>query len=114
MIAFAETSTAETGFGTQQTVPSANGRPAWHDRYLAILPKILRQARRWASSLPVRFREEAIEEVVARTVVAYARLADLHKEQLAYPTALTRYAMMQYRSGRRVGQAATTRDVLSP
>jgi hypothetical protein len=114
MIDFADSSAPEVGNGKPQSSPADDGRPAWHERYLAILPDIRRQARKWLSRLPVPFREEAEAEVVARTVVAYARLVELDKEHLGYATPLARYAMMQYRSGRRVGTGVKTGDVLSP
>ena len=58
-------------------------------------------------------RADALQEVVANAAVAYARLAELGKEGLAYPTPLATYAVAQYRAGRRVGNRRNVREVLS-
>ena len=44
--------------------------------------------------------------------MAYARLAELGKTDLAYPTVLANYAVAQYRDGRRVGNRLNVREVL--
>src|SRR5438128_1124021 len=95
------------------TATSAQLCPAWHDRFLQLLPDILRQARKYLRYLAPHVCEEAIDEVLARALVAYARLVELDKERLAYATPLARYAVAQYRAGRRVGVRANVRDVLS-
>src|SRR3954454_17212506 len=83
------------------------------DRFLTMLPLIRRQAfsafRFWA---PCR-RSEAIQEVIAGAYVAYARLVEQGREELAYATPLAQYAIRRYRAGRRVGRCQATNDVMS-
>ena len=58
-------------------------------------------------------KEELAAECVANAFRAYARLVDLGKRHLIYPSVLARYAVMQAREGRRVGGKLNTYDVLS-
>ena len=94
-------------------VAKANGCPAWHARFLSLLPSISRHARIQVRGLPKAYREDALDEVLAHALVAYARLVELGKEGLAYATPLARYSVAQYRAGRRVGVRRNVRDVLS-
>ena len=105
------TSTASRPVPKQTT--DANGCPAWHEGFLRLLPDILRHARKSLRGLAPQAREEAIDEVLALALVGFARLAELDKLDLAYATPLARYAVAQYRSGRRVGVRANVCDVLS-
>jgi hypothetical protein len=88
--------------------------PAWHAGYLQLLPAILRQARRHLIHLKEEAFEDALQEILADTVVVYARLAELGKEQLAFSGPLVKYAMAKFRAGRRVGSSLNVRDVMSP
>ena len=58
-------------------------------------------------------REDAVQEVIANALVAYARLVELNKTDAAYPTVLARYAVLQYFDGRQVGNRLNALDVLS-
>jgi hypothetical protein len=78
-----------------------------------MLPKITDYAAIAFRHLSPEAREEAIQEAIANAVVAYARLIQLKKEDLAYPTVLARYAVAQIRDGRRVGNHLNIKDVLS-
>ena len=83
-------------------------------RFLELLPDIERYAR-WAfRGLDVECREEAVQDVRANASRAYKRLADLNREEVAYAGALARFAVAQYREGRRVGTPINSRDVCSP
>lgn len=59
-------------------------------------------------------REDATQEVIANALVASARLAQLGKSELAYPSVLARYAVAQFQDGRRLGNRRNVREVLSP
>ena len=85
----------------------------WQDRFLAMVPVIERQARFAFRKLDANSGEEAVAEVVANALVAYARLVELGKEDLAYPTVLARYAVAQIRAGRHVGSGQKKNDVLA-
>lgn len=86
----------------------------WQQRFLRLLPQIRRQAQRAFRRLTAERREEAVADVVANTLTAFRRLVELDKETLAYVTPLVRFAVAQYRAGRRVGSRQKSRDVLSP
>jgi hypothetical protein len=58
-------------------------------------------------------RAEAVQEIIADTLVAYVRLVELGKQDLAYPTPLVTYAIAKLRAGRRVGGRLNVRDVMS-
>jgi len=88
--------------------------PAWHARFLAMLPAIEAHARVAFRHLHPEAREDAVQEAVANALVAFVRLVQLHKVDVAYPTVLARYAVAQIHDGRRVGNRLNIRDVLSP
>ena len=80
-------------------------------KFLAMLPKIRRQAAYYLRRLPTEKRAEAIEEVVANTFVSYVRLIERGKADLAFAGPLARYAVCQYLQwppGRQQHECATT------
>ena len=85
-----------------------------HDRFVAMLPQIKQQAAVAFRSRQPEEREELVQEVIANTYVAFARLVELDKADLAYATPLASYAVRQVVSGRRVGNRLNVRDVMSP
>jgi hypothetical protein len=85
--------------------------PAWHARFLAMLPVIRRNARiAFRGARPER-REELTQDVIASCFAAYARLVELGKEDL--PSALARFAIGQVRAGRQLGNPLRIKEVLS-
>lgn len=90
------------------------GPAAARSRFLAMLPLIQRLASAAFRSRGPEARAEAVQEVVASAYVAFVRLVELGKEQLAYATPLALYAIRQVLRGRRVGSKQNVRDVLSP
>jgi hypothetical protein len=87
--------------------------PAWHAGFLKLLPQIQEHAGFCFRGYRRELRDELIQETIANALVAYVRLAELDKEDLAYATPLTRYAVVQVCAGRRVGSRQNVRDVLS-
>jgi hypothetical protein len=87
---------------------------AWHSGFLQMLPTIRRHAQIAFRNLKPEARGEAIQDVVANAMVAYARLFELGKLDIAYPNALARYGVLQHRTGRRVGNSLNGSDALSP
>jgi hypothetical protein len=87
--------------------------PAWHTGYLRLFPAICRQTRQYLRRLTADVQDDAFEEIVADTVVVYARLVELGKEELAYASPLVMYALRKFRAGRRVGCPLNIRDVMS-
>jgi hypothetical protein len=85
-----------------------------HDRFLAMLPSIKQIARHAFSGHEPEAREELIQETIANSYMAFNRLFQLGKLDLAFATPLAKYAVRQIRSGRRVGTKLNINDVLSP
>jgi hypothetical protein len=57
--------------------------------------------------------EEHVSEVVANAFCAFARLAQLGKLSLAYPSVLARYGVAQANEGRKVGSSLNVNDISS-
>jgi len=87
--------------------------PPWHDGFLAMLPAIRYRASYLFRRLDLQSREEAINEVIASSLVAYVALWECGKVALAFPTVLAEYAAAQFRAGRRVGTRANSGDVFA-
>jgi hypothetical protein len=84
------------------------------ERFLEMLPQILRQARVAARGLRAEARDELMQEVVANAYCAFAQLVLNGKVAVAYPTPLAQFALRRIRAGRRVGNRMNSQDVLSP
>jgi hypothetical protein len=93
----------------RKTSPAAD----WHQVFLAMLPTINRYAELAFRDLQGDNRDDAIQEVIANTCVAFARLVKQGRTEKAFPTVLARYAIAQVREGRQVGSSWNVRDVLS-
>ncbi len=91
----------------------SDSEPTWHAAFMAMLPSIARHANIVFRHMPPEPREEAIQEVVANALVAFVRLVELGKTDIAYPSALARYGVAQVRSGRTVGTPLNCHDVSS-
>jgi hypothetical protein len=87
--------------------------PAWHAVFVKMIPAITRHAKIAFRYLSPEAREEAIQEVICNACTAVARLAELGKLDLAFPSVLARYGFAQFRDGRKVGCKLNVRDVLS-
>ena len=87
--------------------------PSWHEVFLRMLPVIQQSASIAFRHLKAEAREEAIQDVTASALVAFVRLVELGKADVAFPTVLARYGVSQFRSGRRVGTRLNVRDVSS-
>ena len=69
--------------------------PAWHAAFEAMLPLIKTHAKVSFRYLSPEAREEAVQEVICNACCAYARLVELKKTDLAYPSALARFGVVQ-------------------
>lgn len=87
--------------------------PAWHEAFLAMMPRIQTHARIAFRHLRGATREELVQEVLCNACHAYARLVELGKQDLAYPSVLARYGVAQARAGRKVGCRLNVNDVTS-
>lgn len=92
---------------------SKRSSTAWHQGFLVMLPSIRRYAMIAFRALAPSAREEAVQEVICNALVAYRRLHELGKTEVAFPTVLARYGVAQFRAGRRVGCSLNVRDIMS-
>jgi hypothetical protein len=98
---------------TINTQYSRSKEPEWHARFMGMLPAVVRTAQISFRKVRPELRQELIQEVIANSLVAYARLVELRREDAAFPSALARFAVAQVRAGRRVGNRLCNREVLS-
>ena len=90
-------------------------RPRWHRVFLAnFLPAIVAHAKYAFRHLRGEARQDAIQETIANSLVAFKALVSRGKMSLAYPTVLAKYATAQIKDGRRVGNRLNIHEVLSP
>jgi hypothetical protein len=82
-------------------------------KFLAMLPRIRRQAGYYLRHVSKKDRADAIQEVVASAFVSYVRLVERGKADLAYAGPLARYGTFQYLNGRRVGNRMNGRELTS-
>jgi hypothetical protein len=87
---------------------------AAQDQFLEMLPQIKQQALIAFRRHQAEDREELTQEVIANAYVAFTRLVQLGRRDIAYATPLAQYAVRQVRAGRRVGCRLNRRDVMSP
>jgi len=85
---------------------------AW-TAFIGMLPAIARHASLAFRSRKGDERDDLIQETIANAARAFARLVELGKPELAYPSVLARFAVRQVLDGRKVGSKLNVRDVLS-
>ncbi|WP_145260015.1 hypothetical protein [Calycomorphotria hydatis] len=78
------------------------------------MPHIKKYAHITFCHLDDEARTEAIQEIVVNAMLSYRRLHQRGKVDQAYPSVLARFAIAQYREGRRVGEKMNCHEVLSP
>ena len=93
--------------------PAPAPRRRWHREFLAMLPQIVTHAKVALRHLKPEARAEAVQEVVCNALQAFARLVQLKKTDIAYPTALARFGVRQTLDGRKVGGHLNVKDVSS-
>jgi hypothetical protein len=87
--------------------------PAWHEPFVKMLPAIIRHANISFRFMPPDAREEAVQEVIANCMAAFVRLVQRDKQHVASPSALSRFAVAQFRDGRRVAGRQSPKDAMS-
>ena len=87
--------------------------PRWHKKFLVMLPLIRQHAQISFRQLDPEARSEAVQEVIANALVAFRRLVELGKTDVAFPSPLARYGVSQVRAGRRVGASLNCKDISS-
>lgn len=92
---------------------STETTPDWRVAFLRMLPLIYRCARHAFRDLAGDDFDDAVQEVIANTLVAYERLARQGRADAASATPLARFAVAQYWEGRRVGARLNVQDITS-
>jgi len=82
-------------------------------KFEELLPSITDQARYAFRNQNADEREELVAEVVANAYVAFQRLEERGKADLAYASPLAQFGIKQVRVGRRVGTKMNVRDISS-
>lgn len=90
------------------------GTPAWHAGFLQLLPAIRDQLRFCLRKLPADESAEAMAECIAHITLAYQKLYEQGKLDVAYATSLATYAVKHFFAGRRVGSPLNADDITSP
>ena len=98
---------------SKKSVRCKKNPPAWHAAFEAMMPIIETHARVAFRHSAAEARAEAIQETVCNACQAYARLVELGKTDVAFPTALARFGVAQTREGRKVGGKMNCRDISS-
>ena len=91
----------------------AGSADEWHEVFMNMLPMIRTHAQIAFCKLPPEEREEMVQTVVANACAATARLAELGKLDLAYPSILARYGVARARDGRHLGESLNANELLS-
>jgi hypothetical protein len=92
---------------------SPTPRRRFQELFLAMLPAIVTHAKIAFRHIRGQDRQDKIQEVVANALVAFHRLVQLKKIDLAYPSVLARFAVAQIKDGRLVGGKMNCKDVSS-
>ena len=79
-----------------------------------MLPAIRNRACFAFRKLGPEARDEAMQQVVVSTFIAFGRLIEQNRAHLASPSALTRFAIAQECVGRRIDAPLNSNEVLSP
>jgi len=87
--------------------------PQIHQRFLVILPRIIRHGKVCFRGFHATLREEAIAEMIALSWMWYRRLMERGKNPDRFPSALASYSAKAVRCGRRVCGQEKAQDVLS-
>lgn len=85
--------------------------PAWHAAFEAMIPLIATHAKVVFRGLNPDARAEAIQETICNACQAFARLVELGKTDVAYPSALARFGVSQTKAGRKVGGKLNCKDI---
>ncbi len=83
-----------------------------HEQFLTMLPWITTLARRAFQRFNSERRNDLVHEVIATAYVAFARLVEQGKQDLAYATPLGNFAIRRVLDGRRAGTSMRRNDVM--
>jgi hypothetical protein len=84
------------------------------DAFVQMLPGLRRRLWSAFAGFQREQREDALQETLASSFLAFARLWERDRSHLAAPRALAGYAIKRWFDGRRVGCSMNCKDVTSP
>ena len=87
--------------------------PEWHQVFLRMAPAIETHARLSFGHLRGEARAEAVQNALCIACSAVARLAELNKLDLCYPSVMARFAVAQTKDCRMLGRPLNCKDVTS-
>jgi len=87
--------------------------PEWHEVFLRMAPAIETHAKLVFRGLPPEAKAEAVQNALCLACAATARLAELGKLDLCYPSVMASYAVAQTKAGRMPGHTLNCKDVSS-
>jgi hypothetical protein len=95
--------------------PAPAPRRRWQKVFVEkLLPAIVQHAKVAFRHVRGQDRQDKTQEAVANALVAFRRLVQLKKTDLAYPSVLAKYAVAQINDGRLVGGKMNCKDASSP
>jgi hypothetical protein len=86
---------------------------AWQSNFVAMLPEIEQKLRLAFCRLDPEAREDAIEEAVVHSVLAYIRLHEQGRAYVASPSSLAWYSSRHVKRGRPAGSRMNGKEPLS-
>lgn len=107
---------------TQQIIPESSPRYTaernnaltdWQYSFEELLPQIQCRLRFAFRGLSAEAKDEAVQEATCHACRAYASLAEQRRTQVATAASLARFAVAQFRAGRRFGHRLNINDVSS-
>ena len=87
--------------------------PEWHEVFLCMAPAIETHAKLVFRDLPPEAKAEVVQNCLCLACAATARLGELGKLDLCYPTVMATYAVAQTKAGRMIGGHQNCRDISS-
>ena len=90
-----------------------NNETKWQSSFVAMLPEIEQKLSRAFCRLDPEAREDAIEEGVVHSLLAYVRLIEESRAEVATPSSLAWYSSRQVKRGRPAAGRMNGKDPLS-
>ena len=85
----------------------------WQSAFIRMLPDIQQRLQRMFRNLDAEAREDAVYEAVVHSLLAYLRLHEQGNQEVASPSTLTWYAVLQVKRGRPAVGRMNSREPLS-
>ena len=94
-------------------INNKRNKTTWQSDFVAMLPEIEQKLLLAFRHLDPEAREDAIEEGVVHSLLAYVRLHEQGREEVATPSSLAWYSSRHVKQGRPAGGRINSKDPLS-